>query len=535
MLIIVLSFIDFHLFLCYISIKQTTKKRFQNILEWRIHMKYSNPIVPGFYPDPSIIRVDDTYYMVCSSFQYFPGVPLLESKDLINWKQIGNVLTRESQLPLDNAHGSEGIFAPTIRYNNGRFYMVTTNVSMGGNFYVYTDDIYGEWSEPIFVEQDGIDPSLYFEDGHCYFMSNGTDDQGKGGIIQCEIDIETGKKLSPSQCIWNGTGGRFLEGPHLYKIRDYYYLLASEGGTEYGHMLVYARSKDKFGPFEPYADNPVLTNRNKGGYQLQACGHGDIVEDTNGNFWMVHLAFRQIHQWVMHHTTGREVYLVPVTFREDGWFEAGENGCTLLEFETDRLPENLVQNKYADYALTADTPSSEWMFIRKQRPDTYTFKENAWTLKASADSLDSVLGSPTFVGIRQQEMNFTISCDVTVDNEEAGITMYMTEQQHYEVGIRKKEHGYEAFRRRHVGDLIVEDFITPLPCNTATLQIQGEPLSYHFYVTCNETCYDFDFTQSKYLSTEIAGNFTGVMMGLYAQNGESASKGATFSNLKVKY
>ena len=149
-------------------------------------MKYSNPVLKGFYPDPSVCCANGKYYMVCSSFQYFPGVPLFESCDLVNWKQIGYVLTRHSQVMLDKINSSGGVFAPTIRCNNGRFYMVTTNDTTHQNFYVYTDDIHGEWSEPIYVDQGGIDPSLYFEDGRTYFMSNGTDDSGEGGVVQCE-------------------------------------------------------------------------------------------------------------------------------------------------------------------------------------------------------------------------------------------------------------------------------------------------------------------------------------------------------------
>ena len=166
-------------------------------------MIYTNPVIKGFYPDPSVCYAQGKYYLVTSSFQYFPGVPLFKSDDLVNWKQIGHVLTRQSQLPLEYALSSAGIFAPTIRYNNGIFYMVTTNTTTTKNFYVTTEDIHGQWSEPIYVEQDGIDPSLYFEDGHAYFMSNGMDDDGNNGITQCEIDIKTGRKLSKSKTIWN--------------------------------------------------------------------------------------------------------------------------------------------------------------------------------------------------------------------------------------------------------------------------------------------------------------------------------------------
>ena len=183
-------------------------------------MKYRNPVIPGFFPDPSICTDGKKFYLVTSTFQYFPGVALFESENLIEWKQIGNVLTRKEQLPLDNATHSAGIFAPVIRYNEGRFYMITTNVSDGGNFLVYTDDIYGEWSDPVWLDVGGIDPSLCFADGKCYFTGNGHDEEGCQSVLQCEIVPETGEMLTPLKGVWRGNGGRYLEGPHLYKIGD---------------------------------------------------------------------------------------------------------------------------------------------------------------------------------------------------------------------------------------------------------------------------------------------------------------------------
>ncbi len=480
-------------------------------------MKYRNPVVAGFYPDPSICRVGDTYYMVASSFQFFPGVPLFESKDLVNWTQIGHVLTRKSQLKVANADSSSGIFAPTIRYHAGRFYMVTTNVTEGGNFYVWTDDIHGEWSDPIYVEQGGIDPSLYFEDGRAYFMSNGTDDEGRSGITQCEIDIETGRKLTPSKWIWRGTGGRFLESPHLYKIQGRYYLMASEGGTEYGHMVTYARSDSLYGPFESYPHNPVLTNRNLGGYPVQGCGHGDLVEDVQGNWWMVHLGFRQIHQWVMHHITGREIYLVPVTFDADGWFTAGVEGTTRAEMENDRIAEDVVQLPTKDYTFANSEIGVDWCFLRHPDESCYDCTKERFRLKGSAVTLDATLGSPTFVAIRQREMNQRVSCKAAVTEGEAGITFYMTPEQHYDLFIRKTDIGYEAARRLRIGDVTQVDGCVPLFDGTAELIVECSNFVYHFKVVADGKLYDLGTAQTKYLSTEIAGNFTGVMLGLYAQ------------------
>src|SRR3954451_18301528 len=202
-------------------------------------MQFTNPIIPGFHPDPSICRVGQDYFLVTSSFEYFPGVPLFHSRDLVHWRQIGYCLTRPSQLPLAHVRPSGGIFAPTIRYHDGVFYMVTTNITGGGNFYVYTRDPFGTWSEPIWLDQSGIDPSLYFDDdGHVYLTSNWFSGFPLPeeidpaipiwGIQQSEIDITTEKRLAEPQRIWGGTGGRFPEAPHLYKIGDHYYLLIAE-------------------------------------------------------------------------------------------------------------------------------------------------------------------------------------------------------------------------------------------------------------------------------------------------------------------
>ena len=273
--------------------------------------KLINPIIPGFHPDPSIVRVDDDYYIVNSSFQYFPGVPIFHSKDLINWEQIGNVLDRPTQLPLKGTGSWTGIYAPTIRYNEGTFYMITTNIGNGGNFLVTSENPEGPWSEPKVLEQGGIDPSLYFEDEKVYMVSN-----PDNVITLCEIDPKSGKRLTPGKPLWRGTGGRYPEGPHIYKKDGYYYLLISEGGTELAHHLTIARSKDIYGPYEANPNNPILTNCNmKGqGLNVQGTGHGDFVQAKDGSWWVVFLAYR--HFGGSYHHMGRETFLAPVEWKE---------------------------------------------------------------------------------------------------------------------------------------------------------------------------------------------------------------------------
>lgn len=492
-------------------------------------MKYKNPVIKGFYPDPSVCKANGKYYLVCSTMQYFPAVPIFESEDLINWKQIGNCLTRESQIALHNVNSSGGVFAPTIRYNNGRFYMVTTNNSIQQNFYVYTDDIYGEWSEPIYVNQGGIDPSLYFENGKTYFLSNGSDDNGINGITQCEIDIQTGNKLTPSVNIWQGTGGRYIESPHMYKIGDYYYLMVAEGGTEYGHMVTYARSKYIYGPFESYQGNPVLTNRNLGGFEIQGVGHGDLIQDEYNQWWILHLGFRQIHQWLPYHHLGRETFLTPVYFNEDGWFTAGYNGTTIHEFEVP-YPKEIIQKEQKTFTFDNTNLKVDWLHIRIPDMNNYSFKDNTLKLIGTDKTLDDV-ASPTFIGLRQKDFNATITCEVSVESGEGGITIYMDEQQHYDLYARKIDDGYIITEKLNIGDIKhIQNSIPIGECSSVILEITSNNFVYNFNVIVNGTKHNLGMAQTKYLSTEVASGFTGVIVGLYAQNGITE-----FKDFKLEY
>lgn len=487
-------------------------------------MKYTNPVVKGFYPDPSVCRANGKYYMVCSSFQYFPGVPLFESEDLVNWKQIGHVLTRKSQIMLEKINSSGGVFAPTIRYNDGRFYMVTTNDTTHQNFYVYTDDIYGEWSEPIYVAQGGIDPSLYFEDGRTYFMSNGVDDEGRSGVIQCEINIETGKKLTAGKCIWQGSGGRYLESPHLYKIGEYYYLMAAEGGTEYGHMITYARSESVWGPFENYPKNPVLTNRNKAPFIIQGIGHGDLVQDYSGEWHILCLGFRQIHMWMPYHNLGREVFLIPAQFDEKGWFTAGTDGTCEESYE---LAGDFVQSPKRNYTFENTDWSIDWSYIRHPHGENYELTKNKAVLHGTDITLDDV-DSPTFIGIRQRDFCFELSVDVTLDKGEAGVTVYMCEDEHYEVAVRKTDNGYEGILKLNIGGIKHIQKTVAIPSGKAKLMISGDNLFYNFYLESGGEKTHLGCGQTKYLTSEVSGGFTGVVIGLYAV-GQNTSEFENFS------
>lgn len=482
-------------------------------------MSYINPVLRGFYPDPSVCAVYGKYYMVNSSFQFFPGVPLHESEDLVNWKPIGYVLTRPSQIPLGNAYSGSGIFAPTIRYHEGRFYMVTTNVPSMCNFYVWTDDIYGEWSEPVRVEQGGIDPSLLFDGGKCYFISNGVADDGTPGITQCEIDIETGKKLTPSISIWQGAGGRYLEGPHMYHIGDTYWLLAAEGGTEYGHMITCAKSKDVWGPFTTCPVNPVVTNRNKAPYQIQGIGHGDLVWDKYGDMHIISLGFRQIDDFQQYHVLGRETMLMPAKF-ENGSLIGGFDGTVDIEYPY--YAEQVIKKEWTFENTKWD---KDWSFIRNYDPTAYELTADKAVLYGRDDTL-STRGINTFIALREKDMDFTLTCRVENIGGEGGVTVYAGENEHIDLC---EKNGKICLNFTVAG---IENTIACIPSDDdVTLIVKGEPYFYSFYAAINGNKVFLGRIASKYVSTEVAGGFIGVMLGLYAQgNGKTI-----FTDFKLIY
>ena len=486
-------------------------------------MKYHNPVIRGFYPDPSVCFANGKYYLAASSFQYFPGVPLFESDDLVNWTPIGFALTRPEQVMLDKIASSGGVFAPTLRYNNGRFYLVTTNDTTHENFYVWTDDIYTEWSDPIYVDQGGIDPSLLFDKGRVYFLSNGTDDSGVSGIIQCEIDIMTGRRLTARRCIWQGTGGRFLEGPHMYFINGRYYLLAAEGGTEYGHMIICARSDDPWGTFESCPHNPVLTNRNKAPYMIQGIGHGDLIQDKSGAWYILCLGFRQIHQWMQYHTLGREVFLVPAVFDEDGWFTAGTDG-TVDEYYD--ISGDFEQVEKQNYTFENTLWNFDWQFLRKPDMNNYIFEKDSIRLKGTDVTLDST-DSPTFICMHQRDFNFDLKVRVMVDGGEAGISLYHCETEHYDIAVRKTSGGFEAVLRLCIGGLKHEQTTAYLGGGAVNITVSADAMRYVFMVNG----FVIGSADTKYLSSEVCGGFTGTVIGLYAIGNNTAD----FTDFELNY
>jgi xylan 1,4-beta-xylosidase len=479
---------------------------------------YQNPIIPGYYPDPSICRVGDDFYLVNSTFSYFPGVPVSHSKDLVNWEQIGFCLTRDSQLPIGRAGVSGGIFAPTIRYNDGTFYMVTTNMSKGGNFIVTTKDPAGEWSEPIYIKQGGIDPSLYFEGDKCYFVSNAK------GIALCEIDIHTGKQLTETKTIWNGTGGRYPEGPHIFKKDGWYYLMIAEGGTEMAHKETIARSRSIYGPYESNPNNPILTqcDMKSQNSPIQGTGHADIVQAADGSWWLVFLAFRPLTD--SHHILGRETCLAPVEWNAEGWPVVNNNEAIQINMKHQTLPLVPMAKKDTICQFDGNKLPLEWQYLRNPNRSSYIVGQHKGFFRIAADtvSLDQNL-SPTFVCRRQQHINFKAETKMiftgSTNGDIAGLTVFMRDKFHYDLFLEKNGAKNLLKLRLRVGEINHIQKSIPLSTSDVYLRVTGDRDMYYFWYSLDGKKYNYiSKADTRLLSTETAGGFTGVMLGLFGQS-----------------
>lgn len=505
-------------------------------------MEYRNPVMPGFYPDPSVCRVGNGFYMVNSSFEYLPGIPVSYSTDLVHWKKIGYCITRDSQMDFKGVKASEGLWAPTIRYNKGTFYVVCTRASQGEkrNFYVTSTDPVCGWSEPVWLDQDGIDPSLFFDDdGSVYLTSNGWgvehDLSGRIVIQQSRIEIETGRLLTPSRVISYGMGGRCAEAPHLYKINGMYYLLLAEGGTELGHMVTVFRSQSPWGPFEPGPSNPILTAKDEGAPELSGIGHGELLEDTCGNWWMMFLCYRIAT--VKYHHLGRETGLVPIVW-ENGWPVPVGGRCPGIHM---RIPElagiapNQTQEKFLDEFDKPDW-NLEWNFIR-EFTDAYEINplEKQLVLYGNEENLSSQ-GAPGFVGRRQCHMEMEFSAEIGFapagEHEEAGIAVICSNRAHYDLGIRRVQGKRMVRLHKVVEDMEVCKEIEIEETGKVTLSIRADRENYYFCVISQDGRNLLIGTgMTKLLSSEVIWGFTGVLVGLYATgNGRVSRTPACFTH-----
>lgn len=500
---------------------------------------YSNPILPGFYPDPSITRAGEYFYLICSSFEYFPGVPIFRSRDLVHWEQVGNIIDRKSQLDLTNQKSSDGIFAPAIRYHDGTFYMITTDVRGIGNFYVTATDPAGPWSDPILIPHGGIDPSLFFdEDGKVYVTAQQGADYDSHAI-QYEIDIKTGKALSEPKIVWHGDGGPWTEGPHLYKINGMYYMMSASGGTAKDHREIIGRSENPYGPFELYPE-PILTHRHLD-HPIQYLGHADLIDDLNGNWWAVFLGVRLTEEGFS--VLGRETFLAPVVWNE-GWPHIDNNeGIVSLNMVVDQLP--MIEKNPSHSAIITgrehfdgEKLGFEWMFVRNPTPNVCKLDQqnSRLTLTGQATNL-SEIGQLTFVGRRQQHVNASFVTSMaftpTKEGEEAGLVARRDEDAHYEIGVIHSGGSNKLIARLTVRGQSQIVHEAALNSDRIFLKINSSETEYTLLYSENgETWTSVASGSARALSPEDFVSkmcFTGVVIGLYATgNGQDSQAEAHF-------
>lgn len=415
--------------------------------------KFTNPIIPGYHPDPSVCRVGDDYYLVNSSFEWFPGIPIYHSKDLVNWKLIGYGITRPNQVELPvGLKDSRGIYAVSIRYHDGLFYLITTCVQCDGNFYITAKDPAGEWSDPVWLNSRGIDPSLFWDDdGKCYYtghanISGINDWPDKNGVWMQELDTKQGKLVGKQQQLTHGhaTNARWTEGPHLYKVDSTYMLLVAEGGTGFYHSVTMFHSKNIWGPYIPYHSNPMITHRNLGrDFPVHSVGHADLFETQKGDWWAVMLGKRTVNDRTL---LARETFLTPVKMdvQEGIPTPVFNPGIGHLSAEQKRpdLPWTPIKKAPAKDEFNADKLALDWNFLRTPYTQWYTLANGTLAIQTRPEVLDSMV-NPSFIGRRimayQWEAATKLNFKSKKTNEQAGISIYRNSTNHYELFKQNKE------------------------------------------------------------------------------------------------
>lgn len=481
---------------------------------------YANPILRGMYPDPSVCRVGDTYYLVNSTFEYLPGIPIHSSTDLVNWQLVGHAIHRPEQFDYSAVRDSRGMFAPTLRHHDGVFYLVCTQMEAGevsGNFYVTATDIAGPWSDPVMLPDAlGIDPSLFFHDGRAWWIGCREvleqQFEGETEIWMRELDLQRGELVGPETVIWNRTQFRavWAEGPHLYERNGWFYLLTAEGGTAFDHSVMVARSRDLAGPYLPCRHNPILTHRHFGhDMDVQYVGHADLVEAEDGQWWMTMLATRQI---VGHHILGRETHLARVTW-EDDW-PVVNAGLGRLESPVAR------PGRWGSDGVPV---ASDFLSVR----GFATFAEprpNGLLLRSTGSEIGSMRPSAALLRrLSSTRSTVTVTLEQFETDAPAGLILRQSDDFHVRVEVlRLGERQRVDLVVRQGDDLTVGSTALPLGPIELSARVDGSTIGWAAGVPDGERV-QLGSTPAELISTETAGGFVGVTFGPYVSGAEGAS------------
>ena len=495
---------------------------------------YKNPILPGYHPDPSIVRVGDDYYMVNSTFEWFPGMPIHHSKDLVNWELIGYGLHRPEQLELQQGLGDyKGIYAVTIRHNDGLFYLITTCVQCKrfGNFYVTATNPAGPWSDPVWLDSPGIDPSLMWDDdGKAYYVGHGNlqetqDWPDQEGVWLQELDTKKGELVGRREQLTHGHANNAIwaEGPHLYKINGKYLLMIAEGGTHFEHAITVHHSDSVFGPYVADMVNPVMTHRHLGAdYPVHSIGHADLVQTQNGDWWSVMLGKRFVDGYTL---LARETFLTPVHFEgQRPVFNAGV-GKVPVEQKRPDLPWSPFPQKPVRDDFSGESLGLEWNMLRTPHSTWYTLDDGKLALQPRPETLDQ-LGNPSLLARRIKDHDFSASLKLdfaaSKPGEKAGMILYRRSTCHYQF---LKQQGDLVIIKTEKGEK-TEVARTPYDSGEVVLKAEARGLDLQFsYGRTEKDLKNLGELQSmSTLSFEVADGFNGPYVGMYASSEEKPSE-----------
>ncbi len=505
--------------------------------------EFDNPILPGFSPDPSICRVEDDFYLVTSSFTWYPGIPIYHSKDLVNWQLVGHAINRADMLDMEGLSDNDGIWAVTIRHHGGVFYLIATAHKCGGNFYMTATDPQGPWSDPIWLKDaPGIDPSLFWDDdGRCYYIGNRWDFP-KSWPAQCavwmqELDLKQHRLVGERKILAYGHANNapYAEGPHLYKRNGKYMLLMAEGGTGRCHAVTVHHSDSLWGPYASDLINPVLTHRHLGkDYPLQAVGHADMVDTPQGNWWSVVLGKRMVDG--EHNPLSRETFLCQVDFEGDTpVYNAGE-GKVLMRQQRPDLPWTPAKPEKTFEDFRDDTLAPYWYFVRVPAFPFAQTGEYGLTLALQPAVIDSLTHSSLL--LRKVKTHKYVATTRLVfsprkGNEQAGMVLYRTANGYFAL-LREKE-GLVLIRKDMGNKEVVER--VPYHEKEVMLCIEVEGMNVRFrYGKDKNAMQHIGGTESlKVISDNEWNKFNGPGIGMYAtSNGKATKQTATFSWFELR-
>ncbi|MEF9960838.1 MAG: glycoside hydrolase family 43 protein [Niameybacter sp.] len=496
---------------------------------------YHNPIQRGFFPDPSIVRVGEDYYMVNSTFQYFPAIAISHSRDLVHWQVIGHAITNNDDLDLSNIPDSHGIWAPDISYHDGKFYIFATlrlngdgsrdNNVLRRQLMMVSENPEGPYSRPVSLEVDDIDPSHFIDDDGTHYMIIAA------GAKIVKLSDDCTKVLSEPISAWEGTGERCSEGPHIMKKDGYYYAIVAEGGTGYGHGVNVGRSKNLLGPYENCPYNPVMRQTDPQA-SIQRAGHGKLVQTQKGDWWMVYLCGRPNQG--NYTTVGRETALDPVSWTEDGWFIVNEGkGPSTVQTVPD-LEEYLFERSTLD-GFDEEKLGLEWEFVRNPDNSAWSLAERKGHMRLwTRDGQLFERRAKNTLLRREQELSYTASTKLefepSKDGEQAGLTCYYSTATYVRWSLC-----YEGGRKlqlvinRNQGEEVIQT-IDHVQLGAIYLKVVVEKLTRSFYYSYDGENWTLGGVLENciYLCDEGVPNdpkrHTGTLVGIYANNGGCGSR-----------